>query len=778
MKKLALIFCLFSWLPLMGSHIVGGEFELLHVSGYIYQLNLIYYFDENNGAQANKTQDQIIHVKIFRSVDGLFITSIDLPFVSQTPVPYTQPSCSHGEIATSKQYYSTQIILSPTTYNDPAGYYVVWERCCRNYFIDNIISENANGFPNNPNSAGQTFYLKFPPVIKNGEQFVNSSPHLFPPLNDFACPYRSYYVDFAGVDDDGDSLIYSVTTPWDTQDHNPYPAINPGPYPDIKWMPGYGISNIIGGNPDLQISTDGLLTVTPTKQGLFVFAIKVQEFRKGVKIGETRRDFQMLVADQCAHDDPPSITGKKLNDTDFTYAKNMSIEFADTVSNATRCIQVRVTDPQSLDPADNFTENIHIKAIALNFKSKTISQILPAQVSGVLSNGSDKIFTICFPECPFIDGPYQVGIVAFDDACSLPMTDTLRITVNVQPPPNSNAYFVPPKTSTIQLNEGQSASWPFTAKDDDGDEIVLSVIPDNFALNNAGMTYHSNLVPGLAAGSIDWNAFCKIYNFTKKTEFIVRVLADDMDKCNIIHYDTALVNFKVILPASHPVLTIYNADKTKDLTNSSIETNLGHMTLDLVGVDNDAFPTDTLKLSLLSANGSVAPDRYTFNAVKGFTSIESVFTWDTDCSIFHEGNYDNHYTFRFLFTNNHCLTPTADTAYVNARIKDIESSDQNFIPANVITANGDNCNDFFAIDGFDGAPDCNGSTRVIPFTAPLDNCVNRFEQVRIYNRWGKQVFESTDRKFRWYALSESPGVYYYFIKYTRAEYKSSITVIH
>ena len=72
-------------------------------------------------------------------------------------------------------------------------------------------------------SAGQTFYLEFPPVIKDGQPFINSSPSLFPPLNDYACPRKPYYVDFAGVDDDGDSLVYSLVTPLSTHSSDPFP---------------------------------------------------------------------------------------------------------------------------------------------------------------------------------------------------------------------------------------------------------------------------------------------------------------------------------------------------------------------------------------------------------------------------------------------------------------------------------------------------------------------------------------------------------------------------
>ena len=53
----------------------------------------------------------------------------------------------------------------------------------------------------------------FPRSLKTDNHFINSSPRLFPPLNDYACPRKPYYVDFAGVDDDGDSLVYSLVTP-------------------------------------------------------------------------------------------------------------------------------------------------------------------------------------------------------------------------------------------------------------------------------------------------------------------------------------------------------------------------------------------------------------------------------------------------------------------------------------------------------------------------------------------------------------------------------------
>jgi hypothetical protein len=307
MKKLLLVFILLIWfVPAKASHIVGGEFELLWISGNTYRVNMILYYDDLLGETGG---DASVTIRFFRKRDNAIILNELILFpISDTPVEYFQPDCSDGSIETGKVIYTTTVTLSPAIYNDPDGYYMAWERCCRNYVINNIYSENPNA--GGTRIAGQTFYLEFPPVVKNGVPFINSSPQLFPPLSDYACPNRRYYVDFAGTDPDGDSLVYTIVTPLSTIEVSALPSSgfpHAGPYPEIQWKPGFSLNNIMNGNPDLAISSDGLLTVTPSPLsiGLYVFAIKCEEFRGGVKIGEVRRDFQMLVQDACPVAEPP-----------------------------------------------------------------------------------------------------------------------------------------------------------------------------------------------------------------------------------------------------------------------------------------------------------------------------------------------------------------------------------------------------------------------------------------------------------------------------------------
>ncbi len=902
MKKYLIPF-LFLLAPLVGSasHIVGGEFELIHLNGFQYRLNLVLYFDQLNGQPT--ALDQFVNASIFRSSDNTRMLTIQMPLDSSSLVNYTQPSCSHGELVTKRLYYTVLLTLSPDLYSHPQGYYISWQRCCRNYNISNIFSND----PQNSQSgyAGQTFYLEFPPVVKDGQPFVDSTPRLFPPLNDYACPFRPYYTDFGGIDDDGDSLVYSLVTPLNTRAGVPFPPPGPRPYPDVTWRPPYGPTNILNGNPDLRISRDGFLTVTPTNQGLFVFAVKVEEFRDGVKIGETRRDFQMLVVDACPVAVAPQIKGKKLADASYTYDGSMNVFFPSNTSDANRCVNVRVSDADSESIQDNFQERVKIKAVALNFKAD-LTSILPTETTATLSNGSTVDYTVCFPKCPFLfGGSPEIAIVAMDDACSLPLTDTLKLIVDVEPPPNNKPRFTSPNPTNATLNEGDQQAWPYSVVDDDGDPLVVSVLTDGFVLATAGIQFNPmSQTNGAANGEVKWDAYCDIYDFTKRTAFQVTIQVEDQDLCLIPNPAKAFYNLNVILPgnadpiidsdltasplerkvavsrrinqslnftvtgkdiidndflvlsasggpvdpllpgisiANSPIsgngtvstqaswsiacddvdlthkdkeeysfrfIVVDNANKCRiykadtldvDLTvlppinqrpalsvinNNASETTLAQdvltltrgaaINLTLLGTDADVVPVkDKLKLQLADQKGNVLPpEGYTFVPVEGESALQTSFTWTPDCSIFRDGSSEKEYTLSFELLDDHCQTALKDSVTVTLRVKDIDGSDKQFMPPNFVSPNGDNQNDYYAME------------RLIPETGelenilPLDNCQSRFEYVRIYNRWGKELFRSTDRDFKWFPGDTAPGVYYYSIKFTSKEYKGSLTVMY
>ncbi|HEY5692845.1 MAG TPA: gliding motility-associated C-terminal domain-containing protein [Cyclobacteriaceae bacterium] len=874
------------------SHIVGGEFELLHISDSTYRLNLILYFDVLNGNPGAK--DQVVTAAFFRKSDNTFISNLILPLISENNVSYTQPECSNGEIVTNKIIYTTTVILSPSVFNEEEGYYVVWERCCRNYSITNIFSEDP-GPQSGGLSAGQTFLLEFPPVVKKGQPFINSSPRLFPPLNDYACPGKPYYVDFAGVDDDGDSLVYSLTTPLNTHDGRALPPAMPMPYPLVEWRPGFDLQHIINGNPDLKISNAGLLTATPLIQGLFVFAVKVEEYRNKELIGISRRDFQMLVVDGCADAVPPQITGP----TSITLT---SVDVGDD-----RCITVTVSDEDSKKLSDNFVERIKLRAIGLNFNNKNLTDILPPVVEATLVNGSTHDYQICFPVCPyFIGGPYEVGIIAMDDACSLPLLDTLKVTVDVQIPPNTDPYFST-GPATYVLNEGESTPViPFVVEDADikptgKDELLVSVITDGFVLKDSGFTYEiDSQVPGRVEGHLKWNAFCDIYDFTQRSSFKITLQVDDLDECSFNDPVKQDYNFTVILPTTNPPvidtdltpefservvlnvqrkifenlsfnvvgqdlvdndflklkligsnllsadslrglgvtfgdvdgngsvqsqfnwdfscdnldldnldsfdlqfivvddknkcgiykadtlevelkvnppdnakpqLTVNNLNASFAMVSNRIETVRGNqIALELQGTDSNTNPKDLIKLNLIKIEGNVEPSGFVFAPVEGEGSVATTFSWNPDCSIFENDIYENDYKFTFRLSDDRCYSEEADTLVVEINIKDIDIGNAGFTPINYFTPNDDGFNDYYAMELR------NFETGELENILPHDNCISSFQVIRVYNRWGKEVFQSKDRDFKWFGKDEPAGVYYYVIEFSDREYKGALSI--
>jgi len=889
MKRGFLVLLCVLALPVMASHIVGGEFEVIHISGNTYRINLILYFDKLNGSPG--ARDNNVVAAIYRKRDNQFMQNVSFDNPSETNVSYTQPECSRGEIVTSKLVYSAQVVLSDSRYNDPQGYYIVWERCCRNYAITNIYSENPDV---SSRAAGQTFYLEFPPVVKNGQPFYNSSPRLFPPLNDYACPRKPYYVDFAGVDDDGDSLVYSLVTPLTTHSILALPPLQPAPYPLVTWRNPFSLENVLNGDPDLAISIDGFLTATPSQQGLYVFAVKCDEYREGVKIGETRRDFQMLVVDVCPRAEAPQILGKKLGDSKFGFDENMQVTFSNTVADSERCIEVQVSDPDASKQDDNFTENVKIRAVALGFR-KNVSEILPDVTNATLVNGSKIKFKICFEKCPYVQGPFVVGIVAYDDACSLPLSDTLRITVNITPPPNALPYFTTPDV-TETLNEGAIKTWAIRGLDDDGDMLVAGIIPEGFKLEDYGMKFTQiKSESGLYEAQLEWDTRCDVYNFSKKTEFRFKVLLDDIDQCTLAQPDIMNFKLKVVLPGNNdpvidsdltsdpferavtgikrkineslvfnvkgidadndfivlgvqgkdfdinklnvsfpsisgynvvqskfqwnifcdavdlnkkdeytfefivvdnankcryykadtldvtvelyppdnqePMLQVVNMNQDVQMLNNTITTTLGvPINLALIGTDRDKSPqADWLKLELIKAEGNVEPVGYVFANAEGRGTVESTFGWNPECSIFTDGVYENQYEFTFRVVDDRCHNQKGDTVVVNININDVDGEGEEFIPPNVVTPNGDNKNDFFAMV----KENENGELVNI---LPSDNCTGVFERIVIVNRWGKSVFESPSRDFRWYCQNEVAGMYFYHLKYSNKVYKGVVTI--
>ena len=81
-------------------------------------------------------------------------------------------------------------------------------------------------------------------------------------------------------------------------------------------------------------------------------------------------------------------------------------------------------------------------------------------------------------------------------------------------------------------------------------------------------------------------------------------------------------------------------------------------------------------------------------------------------------------------------------------------------PFNTFTPNGDGKNDFFSLG-----------------LIPEDNCKRQFKKFEIVNRWGKTVFFTYERNFKWTAENEPTGDYLYALTFTDEVYKGVIHLI-
>ncbi|MEY4540096.1 MAG: hypothetical protein RLZZ306_1853, partial [Bacteroidota bacterium] len=329
MKHLYLLFglliCPFFLSTIHATHIVGGDINMQCLNPKEpgnYKITVSLYFDDINGSPT--ALDESIIISIFRKSDNKKMVDIPINLTSRNPVIYTNPACATlRSLRTSVLKYIKIIELLPNTYDDPEGYYIVWERCCRNADIDNI--QNAK-------DAAMVFYLEFPPLIFKGKPFVNSTP-VFQQLNgEYVCRNEVFEINYDAIDLDGDVLKYSMVTPYNgftNPNRTTGQLEGSSNYPLITWVNGSDIDNQIPGNPSLTVNSQkGVLNVKASNLGLHVISVLCEEFRNGERIGAVRRDFQFLIVD-CANNVPAAHTislASQPTITEVTFCEGTEVE--------------------------------------------------------------------------------------------------------------------------------------------------------------------------------------------------------------------------------------------------------------------------------------------------------------------------------------------------------------------------------------------------------------------------------------------------------------------
>lgn len=285
------------------THIIGGDVSMRAVGSTpgLFLLQLNQYWDQTKTSSGNR--DDFVTLLIYRKQDPMLVERIALDLKETLPLTFDNEACAtlrKLEFTQAKYYTTHQFDIQK--YDDPGGYYIIWERCCRTDDLTNVNSNTAAG-------VGMVFYLEFPAMTKNGAYVKNSAPDFGVPNGDYICINKPFTFNAGATDADGDQLKYSLVTPLNGYTNRGVAnSIDQSPrssYPTIAWAPGYDLSNIIPGNPALRINpTTGQLSVRANQTGLYLFTVQCEEYRNGVLIGVVRRDFQLPVVD-CSRNTPP-----------------------------------------------------------------------------------------------------------------------------------------------------------------------------------------------------------------------------------------------------------------------------------------------------------------------------------------------------------------------------------------------------------------------------------------------------------------------------------------
>ena len=583
-------------------HIVGGEIEFIYLGDGMYRINLIQYFDE--AQSQNPGADPFATVYIFRNGDNQLMSTHTLPLIQVENVEYTNIECAREELQTSRVLYSADIALSPEQYDSEEGYYIQWERCCRNAAIDNIVS---------PSTAGMNYVLEIPPLMKNGKIFVNSSPVLFKPLSDYACINQFYYVEFTGTDPDGDSLVYSLATPLNSSSVTALPIPQPKPHFGVNFLSGFSVDNMVGGTRPLTISNKGLLTVTPDQTGLYVFSVKVEEFRDGEKIGEVRRDFQMLVVDGCDPPDPPVVDIEIPGNPTFNPETDVITYVASDVEKCFNFVVSNVSEG----------ETISFKAEGVNFDER-LDDIFSLNQIRVEDGSSELQVEVCIPECPPIrDAPFILDLIAADNACPLPQLDTMRISIQVEAPPNTKPVGFTSFNSISRPENSAQYTQLISGTDADGDELEMSLFIEGLEdPTTAGFDLvNVNPSTGSIQGTLTWDTDCEVYDFSEIQNFNVGVVINDGDLCDVPG-DTVFIDATVILPSNNdPEVFFGSTFPTQAVLGTTLD-------IEVLASDADG---DDLSLTFVAANFDPGVYGATFTPVTGNENISSNFSWDLSC---------------------------------------------------------------------------------------------------------------------------------------------------
>ncbi|MEM9052753.1 MAG: gliding motility-associated C-terminal domain-containing protein, partial [Bacteroidota bacterium] len=624
---------------------------------------------------------------------------------------------------------------------------------------------------------------------------------------------------------------------------------SPKPWDLVPWEPGYSADNQVGGLIPISIDSEtGLITAQPELQGVFTVAVKVDEYRDGILIGTIRRELQ-LSSTPCDFDFPSviltpngetefdffvgidscltiTITDPNIGDSLFVSASSPLLDgsvepqaFFPDATGESQIVQDFCWQPSCLnldngpfpvtftafslgcaaepfiteltifiDPfieedeqtfiegpipgdtvfVDLYNDNTHCfdfvfgdPNIADTLIVNLISSELENQpVEPEIQQGGQIVFPICWDvECADVrpEEAYSIDFAVTARNCEVDETVIFSVPILVDVPTDIPSVFSEPN-DTIR--------WQFYSSDtlcididftdanffDTLSFTVESEILNPFGVNPATFGQASEIDFESLEGRICWAPLCEQ---VREEPYVINYtgFANSCRTFETTEFTTLL--FLELPPETPPFFEL-------PLIGFDVEHSVGDDPIEFDVLVRDPDPNDLLTLSFSNSMPNSSNRIPEFEGVlSGTETVFGEFFWVPDCPDVEPDPY----VFTFTVNSSSCQKSVTRTFEVPITVTTPTLGIIEPIQ-NIFTPNGDGRNEVWTIENKD------------------DPCLLNFKSV-VYDRWGIEVFQSSDPAFDWngeYSNGNeaSPGQYFqtieYFYKDRGYNYNGTVTL--
>ncbi|MEY2829147.1 MAG: hypothetical protein RIQ33_1005 [Bacteroidota bacterium] len=324
MKKILLIIVLvISTSQLFASHLMGGQLTAKRIDSFKYEMLLT----------------------VYRDTDGIPIYSTDVFHYSIDSMGVWVSIANRTIAVDSGKYFinGTEEYHYIDTFTFPTSgkFLVTYSNCCRNAAIINMTTP-----------SGESLFLQT--ILTIDSSGGNSTPEFLNPPVTVAQKNWPWYYNPLPYDADGDSIAWQLVTPLSSSG---------------ALVAGYVLPRANGLLPFTLDTITGAITWMPDTIGHFVASFLVSEFKNGIKIGEIRRDMQIIVID------------------DVTNTFRMSVNAAGAVTGSDGRLYIDIPVNQNLTisvTADDQNNDF----LTLEAQGETFQIANPSSFNAISGNGS------------------------------------------------------------------------------------------------------------------------------------------------------------------------------------------------------------------------------------------------------------------------------------------------------------------------------------------------------------------------------------------------------